>query len=104
MSVRGLLLFVVFVTDAPFSRRRSRWKKLSVRPLRKKNLFFFFAHIFFFFFLLCVGAEIFADSISGFIMLSIKLQEQNVAPQPALRPAAEGVVQVTRYDIHNIDC
>lgn len=51
-----------------------------------------------------MGAEIFADSISGFIMLSIKLQEQNVAPQPALRPAAEGVVQVTRYDIHNIDC
>jgi hypothetical protein len=29
-------------------------------------------------------------------MLSIKLQEQNVAPQPALRPAAEGVVAAAK--------
>jgi hypothetical protein len=37
--------------------------------------------------------EIFADSISSFIMLSIKLQETNAAPADAMRPAAAGVAQ-----------
>jgi len=40
--------------------------------------------------------EIFADAISGFIMLSIKLQEKNVAPAAELRPAADAVVQTTK--------
>jgi len=37
--------------------------------------------------------EIFADSISSFIMLSIKLQETNAAPADAMKPAAGGVAQ-----------
>jgi hypothetical protein len=40
--------------------------------------------------------EIFADSVSAFIQLSIKLQEQNVKPQPELRAASDGVVMTSR--------
>jgi hypothetical protein len=36
--------------------------------------------------------ETFAESVSGFILLSLKLQEQNQQPSPALKPAAEAVV------------
>ena len=37
--------------------------------------------------------ELFADSISSFIQLSLKLQAANQAPNDALRPAAAAVRQ-----------
>ena len=40
--------------------------------------------------------EIFADSVSGFILLSLKLQAANQQPSEALRPAASAVVETAK--------
>ena len=40
--------------------------------------------------------EIFADAISGFILNSIQLQEQNAAPGQDLRQKAEIVIKTSR--------